>query len=103
MSHELRTPLNAIIGVSEMLHEDAEEFDYREFTNPLQRIVRAGRDLLHLINEILDLSKIEAGKFDLQIESFGLDSAINDRDAVGRQERQQDYCPYRGEPRQHDE
>jgi signal transduction histidine kinase len=80
MSHELRTPLNAIIGVSEMLHEDAEELEYNEFASPLQRVVRAGRDLLHLINEILDLSKIEAGKFELQIEPFDVAGMV--RDAV---------------------
>jgi signal transduction histidine kinase len=78
MSHELRTPLNAIIGVSEMLHEDAEELEYDEFVSPLQRVVRAGRDLLHLINEILDLSKIEAGKFELLIEPFDVAGMVQD-------------------------
>ncbi|HYE01227.1 MAG TPA: histidine kinase dimerization/phospho-acceptor domain-containing protein, partial [Alphaproteobacteria bacterium] len=62
MSHELRTPLNAIIGISEMLLEDARDTGAEDSTEPLERVVRAGKHLLHLINEILDLSKIEAGK-----------------------------------------
>lgn len=67
MSHELRTPLNAIIGYSEMLEEDAKE-DNSALTGDLNRISRSGRHLLTLINDILDLSKIEAGKLDLEIE-----------------------------------
>ena len=72
MSHELRTPLNAVIGLAEMLAEDAEDDGLDDFVEPLQRILRAGRHLLHLINEILDLSKIEAGRLDLVIEKFDL-------------------------------
>ncbi len=71
MSHELRTPLNAVIGLAEMLADDDEDDGLDDFVEPLQRILRVGRHLLHLINEILDLSKIEAGHLDLVIESFG--------------------------------
>ena len=70
MSHELRTPLNAIIGYSEMLQEDAEEGGQDEFVPDLEKIHSAGRHLLALINDILDLSKIEAGKMELFIEAF---------------------------------
>jgi GAF domain-containing protein len=62
MSHELRTPLNAIIGVTEMLREDAADLKRADEFEPLDRVLRAGRHLLALINDILDLSKIEAGK-----------------------------------------
>ncbi len=68
MSHELRTPLNAIIGIAEMLREDAEDEGQSTLVEPLGRIHRAGGHLLHLINEILDLSKIEAGKLELHLE-----------------------------------
>jgi signal transduction histidine kinase len=76
MSHELRTPLNAIIGVSEMLREDAEAL--KQDTEPLDRVLGAGRHLLALINDILDLSKIEAGRMELQLESFALPPLIAD-------------------------
>ena len=62
MSHELRTPLNAIIGYSEILLEEAQELGYQEFIADLKKIGSSGTHLLHLISEILDLSKIEAGK-----------------------------------------
>ena len=65
MSHELRTPLNAVIGISEMLLEEVEEKKEEDYIEPLTRVSRAGKHLLNLINEILDLSKIEAGKMDL--------------------------------------
>jgi two-component system, NtrC family, sensor kinase len=70
MSHELRTPLNAIIGVSEMLREDAEAA--KQDLEPLDRVLGAGRHLLALINDILDLSKIEAGRMELHLETFPL-------------------------------
>ncbi|MGE3537454.1 MAG: response regulator [Candidatus Tectimicrobiota bacterium] len=70
MSHELRTPLNAIIGYSEMLQEEAEESGQESFGSDLLKIRTAGKHLLSLINNILDLSKIEAGKVELHLESF---------------------------------
>ena len=70
MSHELRTPLNAIIGVTEMLREDAEAL--KQDIEPLDRVLGAGRHLLALINDILDLSKIEAGRMELNLGSLAL-------------------------------
>ena len=70
MSHELRTPLNAIIGYSEMLYEEAEDRGLDTFLPDLVKISEAGSHLLSLINDILDLSKIEAGKMDVLIEDF---------------------------------
>jgi signal transduction histidine kinase len=76
MSHELRTPLNAIIGYSEMLAEEAEDIGRSDFLKDLERIRSSGQHLLSLINEILDLSKIEAGKMDLFLEAFDLRSTL---------------------------
>ena len=70
MSHELRTPLNAIIGYSEMLIEDAEDLGHHATLSDLRKIHGAGKHLLALINDILDLSKIEAGKMELYLETF---------------------------------
>jgi signal transduction histidine kinase/DNA-binding response OmpR family regulator len=70
MSHELRTPLNAIIGYSEMLQEEAEDLGQDRFLPDLMKIREAGKHLLSLINDVLDLSKIEAGKMDLLVEDF---------------------------------
>ena len=78
MSHELRTPLNAIIGYSEMLQEEAEDLGYTDFTPDLQKINAADKHLLALINDILDLSKIEAGRMDLYLETFDLAGMIQD-------------------------
>jgi GAF domain-containing protein/DNA-binding response OmpR family regulator len=78
MSHELRTPLNAIIGVTEMLAEDAREFKRADEVEPLERVLRAARHLLALINDILDLSKIEAGRMELHLEPFPLRPLIED-------------------------
>ncbi len=76
MSHELRTPLNAIIGYSEMMEEEAEERGLAESVADLQKIRSAGRHLLSLINDVLDLSKIEAGKMEMHLETFDLRAAI---------------------------
>jgi signal transduction histidine kinase len=78
MSHELRTPLNAIIGVTEMLREDARDLKREDEFEPLDRVLGAGRHLLALINDILDLSKIEAGRMELQLETFPLAPLIAD-------------------------
>ena len=78
MSHELRTPLNAIIGYSEMLQEEAEDLGQEDFTPDLQKINAAGKHLLALINDILDLSKIEAGRMDLYLEIFDLTTMLRD-------------------------
>lgn len=78
MSHELRTPMNAIIGYSEMLQEEAIDCGKEEFTTDLQRINAAARHLLGVISDILDLSKIEAGKMDLHLESFEISSLIRE-------------------------
>jgi signal transduction histidine kinase len=78
MSHELRTPLNAIIGYSEMLQEDAADLGYVQAVPDLEKIQIAGRHLLGLINDILDLSKIEAGKMMLSIEQFDVTTLITD-------------------------
>jgi signal transduction histidine kinase/DNA-binding response OmpR family regulator len=78
MSHELRTPLNAILGYSEMLQEEASDLKLDSFTDDLEKIKRAGKHLLALINDILDLSKIEAGKMELFLESFDLGSMIEE-------------------------
>jgi signal transduction histidine kinase len=78
MSHELRTPLNAIIGYSEMLQEDAADLGYVQAVPDLEKIQIAGRHLLGLINDILDLSKIEAGKMTLCVEAFDVTTLITD-------------------------
>ena len=78
MSHELRTPLNAIIGYSEMLKEDAEENGDTGYIADLGKIRSSGKHLLALINDVLDLSKIEAGKMELYVETFDLRSTIDD-------------------------
>jgi len=82
MSHELRTPLNAIIGYSEMLSEDAQDLGYNDLVPDLAKIHGAGKHLLDLINDILDISKIEAGKMDLYLESFSIPSLIADVQAT---------------------
>ncbi|MCZ6590235.1 MAG: response regulator [Alphaproteobacteria bacterium] len=82
MSHELRTPLNAVIGIAEMLHEDAEDDGLDEFIEPLDRINGAGKHLLNLINEILDLSKIEAGKVEMLSEDFEVSTMLDEVSTV---------------------
>jgi signal transduction histidine kinase len=78
MSHELRTPLNAIIGYSEMLMEEAEDRDRKAFVPDLEKIRASGKHLLALINDILDLSKIEAGKVELSPETFDITLLIEE-------------------------
>ncbi|MBA2688332.1 MAG: response regulator [Gemmatimonadaceae bacterium] len=78
MSHELRTPLNAIVGYSEMLQEEAADRELDSFGADLAKINASGKHLLALINDILDLSKIEAGKMELYLETFDLDTMIDD-------------------------
>lgn len=78
MSHELRTPLNAIIGYSEMLKEEADELGYGDAVSDLEKIRSAGQHLLALINDILDISKIEAGKMELYLEPFRISSLLQE-------------------------
>jgi len=78
MSHELRTPLNAIIGITEMLREDVAEDGPENFAEPLTRVSRAGKHLLNLINDVLDLSRIEAGKLALYPEHVEIETLLND-------------------------
>jgi signal transduction histidine kinase/CheY-like chemotaxis protein len=78
MSHELRTPLNAIIGYSEMLQEEAEDLGRDEFVPDLRKINGAGKHLLALINDILDLSKIEAGKMEVYLERLSVVGLVED-------------------------
>ncbi|HET6232175.1 MAG TPA: histidine kinase N-terminal 7TM domain-containing protein [Longimicrobiaceae bacterium] len=78
MSHELRTPLNAIIGFSELLMEEVEDRGLDELSPDLERIRDSGRSLLGLINDILDVSKIEAGKMDIYPETFGLAALLGE-------------------------
>jgi len=78
MSHELRTPLNAILGYSEMLLEEAKETGDETLSKDLTRINSAGKHLLALIGDILDLSKIDAGRMDLFPESFSVESLVRD-------------------------
>jgi PAS domain S-box-containing protein len=78
VSHELRTPLNAILGYSELLQEEAAELNPTDLHNDLQKISTAGEQLLALINDLLDLSKIEAGKMMLFLETFPLRPLIED-------------------------
>src|SRR6266550_5835292 len=78
MSHELRTPLNAIIGYSEMLQEEAQDAGQESFIPDLKKINRSGRHLLELINDVLDLSKIEAGKMELYLETFDVPNLLED-------------------------
>jgi signal transduction histidine kinase len=78
MSHELRTPLNAIIGLTEMMVTNAVRFGTEKAQEPLRRVNAAGTHLLSLINEVLDLSKIEAGKLDLNLESIDLTRLIDE-------------------------
>jgi len=84
MSHELRTPLNAIIGYSEMLEEEAVERGLADLAPDLAKIHTAGKHLLTLINDVLDLSKIEAGKMELFLEDFDVRALVQDVEATIR-------------------
>ena len=85
MSHELRTPLNAIIGLTEMMVTNAARFGTEKATEPLQRVSRAGTHLLGLINQVLDLSKIEAGKLELNPQTVQLVPLIDEVVGTARQ------------------
>ncbi len=78
MSHELRTPLNAIIGYSELIREELEESGVHEASDDLEKIRGAGKYLLNIVSDVLDLSKIEAGRVDMFWESFDLDELVLD-------------------------
>ena len=78
MSHELRTPMNAILGYSEMLIDEAEDLKLKELTADLKKIRASGKHLLSLINDLLDLSKIEAGKMTLFVEDIDVPSMVRD-------------------------
>ena len=78
MSHELRTPMNAILGYSEMLMEDAEDAGQEEIIPDLEKIHQSGTHLLALINDVLDLAKIESGKMEAYAEDFEVDSLIDE-------------------------
>ena len=85
MSHELRTPLNAIIGLTEMMVKNAARFGTEKAQEPLQRVNRAGTHLLGLINQVLDLSKIEAGKLELNPQIVQLAPLIDEVAGTARQ------------------
>jgi PAS domain S-box-containing protein len=78
MSHELRTPLNAIIGYSELMREEAEDLELASFIRDLGKIEAAGKHLLGLINGVLDIAKIEAGKLDVHAEAFDVAHMLED-------------------------
>jgi len=84
MSHELRTPLNAVLGYSEILLEDAELDGRGEQIADLQKISAAGKHLLAMVNDILDISKIEAGKMALHVETVDLDKLVDEVEATAR-------------------
>src|SRR5262245_46578334 len=84
MSHELRTPLNAILGYSEMLAEDATAAGHSDIVPDLQKIQTAGKHLLGLINDVLDLSKIEAGKMRLYLETFEVRTVVDEAAVTAR-------------------
>ena len=85
MSHELRTPLNAIIGLTEMMVTNAARFGTEKAQEPLQRVNRAGTHLLGLINQVLDLSKIEAGKLELNVQTVKFAPLIDEVIGTARQ------------------
>lgn len=78
MSHELRTPLNAVIGYSELINDEANEHDIKTISEDADKIIRAAKHLLSLINNVLDLSKIESGKMDIYIEDIIVYDLLDD-------------------------
>ena len=106
MSHELRTPLNAIIGLTEMMVTNAARFGTEKAQEPLQRVNRAGTHLLGLINQVLDLSKIEAGKLELNPQTVQLAPLIDEVIGTARQLAEQNknrlILERAGEPRRSD-
>jgi signal transduction histidine kinase len=82
MSHELRTPLNAIIGYSELLQEEAGDNGHEDYLPDLGKIHTSAKHLLALINDILDLSKIEAGKIELYLEAFAVETLVKEVSAT---------------------
>lgn len=82
MSHELRTPLNAIIGYSEMLCEDAQEEGQTQLAGDLKKVIGSAKHLLSLINDVLDLSKIEAGKMDIFLEEVDIEKLVKDLEMI---------------------
>ena len=84
MSHELRTPLNAVIGITEMLEEDARDDEQDDYIEPLGRVTGAGRHLLNLINGILDLSKVEAGRIEFHCEDIDVGGLTAELAATSR-------------------
>ncbi|MBD3856931.1 MAG: response regulator [Acidobacteria bacterium] len=84
MSHELRTPMNAILGYSEMLMEEAEDIGQEEFVSDLKKIHQSGSHLLALINDVLDLAKIESGKMEALAEDFEVETLIDEVSATAQ-------------------
>ena len=84
MSHELRTPLNAVIGYSELLIDDFESSGETGAVADLRKIESAGRHLLHLIDDVLDLARIEAGRTALEVTAFGVAPFVRDVEAIAR-------------------
>jgi signal transduction histidine kinase len=103
MSHELRTPLNAIIGYSEMLQEEVADMGVQSFVSDLDKINHSGKHLLNLINDILDVSKIEAGKMELYPEEFRLTSLIDEVSNTMKPLLTQNRNHFRVEPDDFDE
>jgi len=81
MSHELRTPLNAVIGYSEIIYDNANDKDFESIPKDAKKITQAGKHLLALINNVLDLSKIESGKMDVYIENINIDDLLHEVEA----------------------
>ncbi len=78
MSHELRTPLNAVIGYSEIIHDSAKENDFKSIPKDADKITQAGKHLLALINNVLDLSKIESGKMEVYVENIDMHHLLHE-------------------------